>query len=185
MSKPHRMIAQRITRLYTSKILSPLYFYNTPFSFPAWSFICPIIRSNPGRWSLKEADQRKTPVLESPFNKVAALQDCNFSTKRLQHRCFAVNIVKFLRTPTMKNICKRLLLHNKFQRLSSACQGSINLSLSESLSFYFPFWYHVNWFVWCIIFHLNSNFCFPALSLLPCRMRFIPFHSQLVDKDRL
>ena len=28
----------------------------------------------------------------------------------LQHRCFPVNIAKFLRTPILKNICQRLLL---------------------------------------------------------------------------
>ena len=42
---------------------------------------------------------RKTPMLESILNK-----------KRLQHRCFFVNIVKFLRTPFLKNICLWLLL---------------------------------------------------------------------------
>ena len=36
---------------------------------------------------------------------------CNFIRKRLQHRCFPVNIAKFLRKPILKNICERLLLH--------------------------------------------------------------------------
>ena len=36
--------------------------------------------------------------------KVASLQ-CNFTKKRLQHRCFPLNIAKFLRTPVLKNIC--------------------------------------------------------------------------------
>ena len=40
----------------------------------------------------------KTPVLESLFNKNAVL--------RLQHKCFPV---KFLRAPTMTNICERQL----------------------------------------------------------------------------
>ena len=31
--------------------------------------------------------------------------------KRLQHRCFPVNIAKFLRTPIFTNICERLLSH--------------------------------------------------------------------------
>ena len=35
---------------------------------------------------------------------------CNFIKKRLQHRCFSVNIAKFLRPPILKKICKRLLL---------------------------------------------------------------------------
>ena len=36
---------------------------------------------------------------------------CNFIKKRLQHRCFAVKIAIFLRTPFLKNICERLLLN--------------------------------------------------------------------------
>ena len=37
--------------------------------------------------------------------KYANLQSWNFIGKRLQHRCFPVNIAKFLRTPVLKNIC--------------------------------------------------------------------------------
>ena len=37
-------------------------------------------------------------MLESLFNKIAGLKDCNFIKKRIQHRCFPVNIAKFLRT---------------------------------------------------------------------------------------
>ena len=32
------------------------------------------------------------------FNKAARLKICNFIKKRLKHRCFPVNIAKFLRT---------------------------------------------------------------------------------------
>ena len=35
----------------------------------------------------------------------------NFVKKILQHRCFSVKLAKFLRTPTLKNICQRLLLY--------------------------------------------------------------------------
>ena len=35
---------------------------------------------------------------------------CNFITKRLQHKCFPVNIGKLLRTPTLNNISVRMLL---------------------------------------------------------------------------
>ena len=49
-------------------------------------------------------------MLESPFDKVVGLQACNFIKKRLEHRCFSVNIVKCLRTPILKNTCKRLPL---------------------------------------------------------------------------
>ena len=42
------------------------------------------------------------------FNKVAGHQACNFIKKRLQHRYFLVNIGKFIRRPTWKNISKQL-----------------------------------------------------------------------------
>ena len=37
------------------------------------------------------------PVLQSLFNKVASLKAFNFIKKRLHHKCFLVNIAKFLR----------------------------------------------------------------------------------------
>ena len=40
----------------------------------------------------------KKPVLESSFNRLAGFKTCNFLDKGLQHRCFPVNIAKFLRT---------------------------------------------------------------------------------------
>ena len=43
---------------------------------------------------------RKTPVLQSFFNKVAEssyLQQGRFIKKRFKHRCFSVNIANFLR----------------------------------------------------------------------------------------
>ena len=39
---------------------------------------------------------RKTPALESVFNKVPDLRTCNFLKKRLQHRFFPVNFAKHL-----------------------------------------------------------------------------------------
>ena len=42
---------------------------------------------------------RKTPVLESLFNKIAGLEAYDFIKKTLQHRCFPVKLAKFLRTP--------------------------------------------------------------------------------------
>ena len=53
---------------------------------------------------------KKTPVLESLFNKVAGLRTWNVIKKTLQHSCFPVSFVKFLRTPILKNFCERLLL---------------------------------------------------------------------------
>ena len=54
-------------------------------------------------------------MLESLFNKFADLQTGNFITKRLEHRCFPVNIAKFLKTPILKDIFERLLLNSVIQ----------------------------------------------------------------------
>ena len=39
------------------------------------------------------------------------LMACNYIKKRVQHKCFPVSIAKYLRTPILKIICERLLLH--------------------------------------------------------------------------
>ena len=44
---------------------------------------------------LKNSIHRKIPVLESYFKKVAGIEDRN---RKIQHRCFPVNIAKFLTT---------------------------------------------------------------------------------------
>ena len=44
------------------------------------------------------------------FNKVADLRPATLLKKRLWHRCFPVNFVKFLRTPFLQNTSGRLLL---------------------------------------------------------------------------
>ena len=97
------------------------------------------VRSYHQRCSIKKVAQRQISVLESPFNKVAGLQACNFIKRRLQRRCFPVNIAKFLRTPILKNNCERLLLDNIFQRLSSAFFCSVNLSILKAYFFCLPF----------------------------------------------
>ena len=48
-------------------------------------------------------------MLESLFKKVAGLKACNFIKKRPEHRCFPVNIAKFLILLNSKNNCERLL----------------------------------------------------------------------------
>ena len=68
-------------------------------------------------WSVKKGVlenisefHRKTPVLESLFNKVAGLRICNFVKKRLQNRCFPMKFSNFLRILILRNFCERLLL---------------------------------------------------------------------------
>ena len=36
-------------------------------------------------------------MLESLFNEVLGLKDCNFIKKRLKYKCFPVNIAKFIK----------------------------------------------------------------------------------------
>ena len=60
---------------------------------------------------------RKTPVLESLFKEVAGLQACNFIKNRIQHRCFPVNITKFLRTPFFKEHLRWLLLKSILHKI--------------------------------------------------------------------
>ena len=46
---------------------------------------------------------RKTVVLESLFSEVSSLEAYTFIKKRLQHRCFPVNILMFFRKFYLKN----------------------------------------------------------------------------------
>ena len=67
----------------------------------------------------------------------------NFIKKSLQHRYFPVNIAKFLSTPTLKNICKRLLLnitfndqyphHIETNRLTCSAHQLISFYMMETL----------------------------------------------------
>ena len=62
-------------------------------------------------------------MLNSLLKKVAGRKVCNFVKKGLQHRCFSVNIAKFLRAPVLKNI----YLHTASSEITS---GSDCLGLS-------------------------------------------------------
>ena len=77
----------------------------------------------------------KTLVLESLFNRVSGLWPATLLKKRLQHKCFQVNFVKFWRTPFLQNtsvifltvsvhkevlyICSNLLLLEKWTKLTT------------------------------------------------------------------
>ena len=49
----------------------------------------------------------------------------NFIKKRLQHRSFPVKFAKFLRTPILKSICERLLLHIKYYISATNTAGPV------------------------------------------------------------
>ena len=75
---------------------------------------------------------RKTPVLESLFNKVVGLQPCIFIKKRLQYSCFPVNIKTFWRI---------LFFTEHLWPLSAGCFWRFT-SLSLSI-------FHRKWLVLC------------------------------------
>ena len=76
-------------------------------------------------------------MLKSLFSKFADLKTWNFIKKRLQHRCFLVNIAKILRTIVFKNICQRLLLNRNKKESRSLIQnrsfGGTDLAVIKTL----------------------------------------------------
>ena len=68
------------------------------------------------------------------------MEACNFIKKR--HRCFPVNIAKFLGTPIIwKNICERLLLQKHFEtdsslKIKTLSLKSIFLTFTKKMSFH-------------------------------------------------
>ena len=48
--------------------------------------------------------------MESRFNRFAGFKTCNFPKKGIRHRCFSVNIAKFLRAIILVKICEQLFL---------------------------------------------------------------------------
>ena len=87
---------------------------------------------------------QETPVLESLFKNVAGLKACNFIKKRPQHRCFLVNIAKFVILLISKNICEWLrfdffngsLLHGPEGSRSRMYDGVRLQGLSHRTSFF-------------------------------------------------
>ena len=88
-------------------------------------------------------------MLESLFKNVAGLKACNFIKKRPQHRCFPVNITKFLLLLISENICERLLfdffngslLHGPIGSRSRLYDGVRLQYLSHRSSFLFLSWH--------------------------------------------
>ena len=67
------------------------------------------------RFSKIHKIHRKTPVLESLFNKAARPQECNFIKNRLQNRRFPVKFAKFLRTPFLQDTSSCYFWQFRFQ----------------------------------------------------------------------
>ena len=83
-----------ITMFIASVSLLCIFFMRTSF-----------LKSIHQRCSIKKAVLNNFAIFTGEY---LSLQACN--ENRIQHRCFPVNIAKFLRTPIVKNIFKRLLL---------------------------------------------------------------------------
>ena len=105
-----------IKRLSCSKTkVPPSSFFKLEFSLKIvlkYFHGCLTHRSNHPRCSIKKLLLKI--LLYSQENNFRTLGQglhvCNFIKKRLQHRCFPVNIAKFLRTSILNNICEQLLL---------------------------------------------------------------------------
>ena len=60
---------------------------------------------------ISQNSQENTRARVSLFNKVAALRPATLLKKRLWHRCFPVNVAKFLKSPFLEDTSVRLLLY--------------------------------------------------------------------------
>ena len=91
-------------------------------------------------WSPYTWAAPKRPILNR-------IKTCNFIEKRLQRRCFPVNISKFSRTPISEKICEQLLLNRIWQRYwKYACEWlKKDLAPQEvALKFFKPY-IHFSW----------------------------------------
>ena len=57
--------------------------------------------------------------------KYTTIKAYNFIEKKLWHRCFPMNIRKFLRTPILQKICERLFEHSPFPTCSNSITSYI------------------------------------------------------------
>ena len=72
-------------------------------------------------------------MLESSFNKLTGFKTCNFLIKRLQHRCFPVNIAKFLKTLILMKICEQLLVQFLLLIVNISSLGLVSALNSKGL----------------------------------------------------
>ena len=87
--------------------------------------------------SFQKCSVNKTWICENLLHKFCCLETGllvtatfrNFIKKRLQHRCFPVNIGKFLRKPILENICEQLEQLVKNIHHSNRCYNSFRLEV--------------------------------------------------------
>ena len=69
------------------------------------------LQKQPRKVLYKKAGLLEILQYSQEYTKKSDMKSCNIIKKRHQHKCFPVNIAKFLRTPILKNICEVLLLY--------------------------------------------------------------------------
>ena len=122
----------------------------------------------------------KRGVLKN-FAVFTGLQACNFIKKRLQHRCFSVNIAKFLRTSFFTDHLWRLLLKGEKRNYSRLFKRN-NRHLKPKLLFIFCFC--ICCYNYCrhsfIDFRqseeLHSSRKIPKTKMLECNTNSIQYH---------
>ena len=67
------------------------------------NYFLKLVQKHSSRLVFLKILQQKTPMLESPSNKIAGLKTGNFIKKKLHNKCFPVNIAKFLRAVFLQN----------------------------------------------------------------------------------
>ena len=109
-----------ISKTLTYYLIQPYLFKDKSIAPPPLMFsweIYEFFRSSHWRCFMKKA------VLKNFCNILKKIAGLNFIKKRLQHRCFLLNIAIFLRTPIVKNICQRqhLIFYNSYRTAVSSC----------------------------------------------------------------
>ena len=89
---------------------------------------------------------------------VLDLKACKFNKKRLQHRCFPVNIKTFLRAPNLENLCERYRTDAKYvsetyKLLTNFAWNSLGTSYKLCLNFFMDF----SWTLHQLLYELLIN----------------------------
>ena len=115
-------------------------------------------------------------MLDSLINKVTGFQAGKFIKKRLQHRFFPVTFTKFLRTPILRNIWKRLPLTDQTESNQRyLCQKKLRNYLTKHIRNvfnYFAFEIFVNSPNSMVPAYVKLHYEFPVIYMLLVRCYF-------------
>ena len=119
---------------------------------------------------------KKTPVLQSIFNKVAEHKACSVIKKRLQHRCFPGNIAKSLRISILMIICKRLLLPSAYKEFVDIGYENASFDILESA-------------IWLQFIYFFQNFKIAFLPMkhvfrILCVLQYLWLKSAIMENSR-